>query len=132
MQFNDHENAEHRLLMPVFRSIGLYFLSHCVRFSALRVLEMLSRSVLAWSTNCRGNGAREHLMKRFRSILLIADTEDKQNIAFERAARIALRNQARLTVACTVKPAPEIQGLTAGGYTASSRELLTEETIVQD
>lgn len=48
-------------------------------------------------------------MHVFKNILVIADGEDQQNAAFERAARLALRNHARLTVACIAEPPPNIQ-----------------------
>jgi len=47
-------------------------------------------------------------MQRFKNILVVVDSADKQNTAFERAAGLALRNRALLTVACIVESVTEI------------------------
>jgi hypothetical protein len=71
-------------------------------------------------------------MQVFKKILVIAGGEDKQNTAFERASRLALRTHARLTVACIAEQAPLTQDLHATGHSADLRERRVREMIVLD
>ena len=71
-------------------------------------------------------------MQRLKSILVIADGADKQNTAFERAARLALRSQSRLTVACIVESLPEAQTLAAARHSADLCEMRVQEVMAHD
>jgi universal stress protein E len=71
-------------------------------------------------------------MQRFKNILVVADGADKQNTAFERAAGLALRNRARLTVACLVESLPEADAGNPERRCADLHGIRIQEMMVQE
>lgn len=71
-------------------------------------------------------------MQRLKSILVIADSADKQNVVFDRAAGLALRNRAMLTVASLVERLPDADGRIAARYSADLCEMRIQEMMAQD
>ena len=71
-------------------------------------------------------------MQRFKDILVVADSADKQNTAFERAAGLALRNRALLTVACIVEALPEADTDITERRCADLHGMRIQEMMVQE
>jgi universal stress protein E len=71
-------------------------------------------------------------MRRFKNILVVADSADKQNTAFERAAGLALRNRALLTVVCIVESLPEADAGIPERRCADLHGMRIQEMILQE
>jgi len=71
-------------------------------------------------------------MRRLKSILVIADPADGQNVVFERAAGLALRSRAKLTVALIVEPPPDADDRISARYSADLCEMRIQEMLAQD
>ncbi len=71
-------------------------------------------------------------MQRLKSILVIADPTDGQNVVFERAAGLALRSRAKLTVALLVESPPDADARVAARYSADRCEMRIQEMMAQD
>jgi nucleotide-binding universal stress UspA family protein len=71
-------------------------------------------------------------MQRFKNILVVADSADKQNTAFERSAGLALRNRALLTVACVVESVPEADAGIPERRCADLQGMRIQEVMIQE